>query len=242
MESYISYTKKQKNELNKLIQTYEVLVKNIAHHLIQRLPKNIQLDDLIQVGMLGLLDAAKNYDSAKGANFATYASIRIRGMMLDEVRRNDWLPRSAYRNARVVAEATKNIEARLKHDATDAEISAELGISLEDYHTIMRTIKEGKLFGFEDLGIDDDVSDVCLTESTEEPFEHLQQEDFACQLSGAINSLPEKERLVMSLYYDQEYNLKEIGKALGVSESRVCQIHGQAVSHVREKMPDWANA
>lgn len=239
VNSYETYVARNNYYMDNIIQTYASLVNRIAQHLIYRLPKNVQLDDLIQVGMIGLLEAAKNFDESKGASFTTYASIRIRGTMLDEVRKNDWLPRSVYRQSRMIAEATHQVENRLGRDANDTEICNELGMALDEYHHINRIIKEGQLFGFDDLGLADDVLDGYINQVVEGPLNNLQQEDFVSQLTQAINSLPERERQVLVLYYDEEYNLKEIGRVLGVSESRVCQIHTQAMQHVKQKLPDW---
>jgi RNA polymerase sigma factor for flagellar operon FliA len=221
-----------------LIKTHALLVKRIAHHLLGRLPQSIQLDDLIQAGMLGLLEAVRHYDDTKGASFETYAGIRIRGYMLDEVRRNDWVPRSVYRNARMVSAAVKIVENRLGRDAKDHEVAEELGVSLTEYHDILNDSAGAHLYGFEDLGVTDDIlKDETLTISTE-PHINALRNDMRNHLTQVLDSLPKKERLVLSLYYEQDLNLKEIGDVLGVSESRVSQIHSQATHRIKARLPE----
>ncbi|AHE67704.1 RNA polymerase sigma factor, FliA/WhiG family [Legionella oakridgensis ATCC 33761 = DSM 21215] len=231
--------KVEKQTQEALVKTHAYMVKRIAHHLLGRLPPSIQLDDLLQAGMLGLLEAALHYDAGKGASFETYASIRIRGHMLDEVRRNDWVPRSVYRNARMIASAVREVENRLGRDAKDHEVAEELGISLEEYHEILNDSAGGHLYAFEDLGVTDDVllSDETVGHSTEPHISALQA-DRTSQLSQIIDSLPKKEQLVLSLYYEQDLNLKEIGEVLGVSESRVSQIHSQATHRIKSRLPE----
>lgn len=219
-----------------MIKTHAVLVKRIAYHLLGRLPQSILLDDLMQAGMLGLLEAVRHYDETKGAAFETYASIRIRGYMLDEVRRNDWVPRSVYRNSRLISSAVKLVENRLGRDAKDNEVALELGINLEEYHSMLNDSAGAHLYGFDDLGVTDDV----LTDENQglssEPHVNALREDMKSRLSEVIDSLPQKERLVLSLYYEQDLNLKEIGDVIGVSESRVSQIHSQATHRIKSRL------
>lgn len=226
---------------DELVNRHAPLVKRIAYHLMSRLPPSVQADDLIQAGMIGLLEASRNYDPTQGASFETYAGIRIRGAMLDEIRRTDWTPRSVHRKARQVAEAVRVIENRNGRDARDAEVAALLGIGLDEYHKILQDATGCRVFSFEDPaalggGDDDDYGGV---EAPNEPLEKLQTADFQRSLGEAIAGLPERERLVMALYYDEELNLREIGEVLGVSESRVCQIHGQALIRLRARMTEW---
>ncbi len=219
-----------------MIKEHAVLVKRIAYHLLGRLPRSILLDDLMQAGMLGLLEAVRHYDETKGAAFETYASIRIRGYMLDEVRRNDWVPRSVYRNSRLISSAVKLVENRLGRDAKDNEVALELGINLEEYHGMLNDSASAHLYGFDDLGVTDDV----LTDENQglssEPHVNALREDMKNRLSEVIDSLPQKERLVLSLYYEQDLNLKEIGDVIGVSESRVSQIHSQATHRIKSRL------
>ncbi len=218
-----------------VIRQYSPLVKRIAHHLSGRLPSTVQIDDLIQAGMIGLLEATKNYDASKGASFETYAGIRIRGTMLDEVRRNDWLPRSLYRKSRMIAAATRQVENNTGRDAKDNAVAAVLGININDYHQIVRETHSGQLFTFDD----DEVMQQGFAAAILGPYENVQRDDLCKTLSVSIELLPEREKLVLSLYYDDELNLKEIGQVLGVSESRVCQIHTQAMHRLQIKLIAW---
>lgn len=222
-----------------LIKSHALLVKRIAYHLSGRLPRSVQLDDLVQAGMLGLLESLKQYDDTKGASFETYAGIRIRGAMLDEVRKNDWVPRSVYRNARTIAAAVREVEKRLARDAKDHEVAAELGLSLAQYYEMLNDANGAHLLGFEDLGVTDDVlKDESQGESTE-PHVHAQRADMRRYLSHIIDALPKNEQMVLSLYYEHELNLKEIGDVLGVTESRVSQIHSQATHRIKARLPEY---
>lgn len=235
-----AYNDVQTESLNDIVTRHAPLVKRIAHHLLLRMPSSVQLDDLVQSGMIGLLEAARKYDVSKGASFETYAGIRIRGAMLDEIRKGDWAPRSVHRKFRQVAEAVKAVEARTGSDARDHEVAEELGIDLETYYTILQDASGSRLFSFEDLGGsgDDSVLDRMAGETTG-PGEHLEQDAFKEEMGEAIEGLPERERLVLALYYDEELNLKEIGEVLGVSESRISQIHSQAALRLRARLQQW---
>jgi RNA polymerase sigma factor for flagellar operon FliA len=222
-----------------LIIQYAPMVKRIAHHLIGRLPKNIQVDDLIQAGMIGLLEAASKYDTSKGASFETYAGIRIRGTMLDEVRKNDWVPRSVYRNTRNMSEIVRMLENKLGRDARDTEIAEALQVSLEEYHQMLSDANLAQVYAFEDIGIPEENLSSVLLGTVPGPLEGIQREKFFAVLSENIKKLPEREQLVLSLYYDDELNLKEIGEILEVSESRVCQIHSQAMLRLRSRIGNW---
>lgn len=221
---------------NELVTRYSLLVKRIACHLISRLPASVLLDDLIQAGMIGLLEASKNYDASQGASFETYAGIRIRGAMLDEIRKGDWAPRSLHRKAREVAQAVREIETEQGRDAGDAEVAERLGITLNEYYRILHDVTAQKIFSFEEVPLKVEAMTEGLTQSLPIPHEHVEHQDFLDALADAITSLPERERIVMSLYYDDELNLREMGEVLGVSESRVCQIHGQALIRLRARM------
>lgn len=221
------------------IEQYLPLVKRIAYHLMSRLPPSVQQDDLIQAGLIGLLEALRNYDASQGASFQTYARIRIRGAMLDEIRKNDWAPRSVHRKARMVADVVRSIENRTGRDARDHEIAKELQISLEDYHQLLQDASGHRVFSFDDLDPEGHGTLACVADRDKGPLEGLQREDFKKGLAEAIAGLPERERLVMSLYYDEELNLREIGAVIGVSESRVCQIHSQAVIRLQSRMAHW---
>jgi RNA polymerase sigma factor for flagellar operon FliA len=191
---------------------------------------------LVQAGMLGLLEAARHYDSSKGASFETYAGIRIRGHMLDEVRRNDWVPRSVYRNSRMISEAVKQVEHRLGREAKDYEVAEELGVALSEYHDMLQDSASSHLYGFEDLGVTDDLLYTEGGESTE-PHVNALHSDLMNHLTDVIGGLPQKERVVLSLYYEQDLNLKEIGDVLEVSESRISQILSQATHRIKSRLP-----
>ncbi len=206
---------------------------------MSRLPPSVQVEDLIQAGMIGLLEASRNYNPSQGASFETYAGIRIRGAMLDEIRRSDWTPRSVHRKVRMVAEAVRVIENEKGRDARDSEVAQALKISLEEYHAILQDAAGCRVFSYDDPGVGGDEHDDFASEAQPGPLEMLQNQDFHSGLADAIAGLPERERLVMALYYDEELNLREIGDVLGVSESRVCQIHGQALIRLRARMNDW---
>lgn len=223
------------------LEKYSVLVKRIAHHLIGRLPPSVQVEDLIQAGMIGLLEAQKNYDGSKGASFETYAGIRIRGAMLDDIRRGDWVPRSVHKNSREISQAISKLEGELSRDPTDAEVANKMEMTLEQYHSALADINCSRLIGIDDLGVSEDA--ISHEDSDEEniPFQGVADEYFRTALIESIKSLPEREALVLSLYYDEELNLKEIGEVIGVSESRVSQILSQSMQRLRTKLSVWTN-
>ncbi|MGH8583335.1 MAG: RNA polymerase sigma factor FliA [Gammaproteobacteria bacterium] len=222
-----------------LVVRYTALVKRIAHHLISRLPRSVQLDDLVQAGMIGLLEAARNYDPAQGASFETYSGIRIRGSMLDEIRKGDWAPRSLHRKTRELAKAVREIEAEQGRDARDSEVAERLGLSLNVYYQVLNDASAHKMFSFDDVPSMIDGTSEGLTQRLSVPHEDIEKLRFQEHLVEAIAGLPERERIIMSLYYDDELNLREIGEVLGVSESRICQIHAQALVRLRARMDEW---
>lgn len=219
-----------------LVNRHAPLVKKIAYHLLGRLPSSVIVDDLIQAGMLGLLDAANQYDPSQGASFETYASIRVRGSMLDELRRTDWAPKSVHRKARDLAAAIRQVEAATGHDASDREVAETMGISLDEYHQILLETSSSRMFSVEELAGDEGDAYERFSGSTPSPVETLEDEEFRSHLVDAIGTLPEREQLIMSLYYEQELNLREIGAVLNVTESRVSQIMSQAHSRLRARL------
>ena len=234
MDTLTAYNKTHQQTQEMLVKTHTVLVKRIAHHLLLRLPHTVQLDDLIQAGMLGLLEALRLYDSTKGASFETYASIRVRGHMLDEVRRNDWVPRAVYRNSRMISDAVKKVENRIGRGAKDNEIAKELNLNIEEYYEMIKDSVKSQLYGFEDLGVTDDILQDDDGRTTE-PYRKALRDDLANQLSQLMENLPKNERSVLYLYYVHDLNLKEIGEILGVTESRVSQIHSQATQRIKSR-------
>ena len=221
-----------------LMTEYAPLVKRIAYHMMGRLPSTVQLDDMVQAGMIGLFEALKAFDNSRGASFETYARIRIQGAMLDEVRRCDWTPRSVYKKSRELSEAIRQIEEREGRDARDHEVAELLGLDMDAYNTLVKEAAGCQLLSFDEVG-DGGEADMESRGGIAGPYQSLQEDFFRHGLAENIASLPERERLVMALYYDEEFNLREIGEILGVTEGRVCQIHGQALARLRARMKDW---
>lgn len=238
MNAYGNIASQGPTPADELVETHVDLVKRIACHLTGRLPASVDLNDLLQAGMIGLLEAGRNFDPSRGASFETYAGIRIRGAMLDEVRKLDWTPRSVHQKHRQVSQAMQSIEAESGQRAEARDIAEKMGISLDEYYAIVRDTAGCRLFSLEEtleergpgaeLPDADDVS----------PDQALTRTQMRDVLAGAIVRLSEREQLVLSLYYERELNLKEIGEVLGVSESRVCQIHGQALIRLRSSIEE----
>ena len=233
--------KKRHNNPDDMVKQHAPLVKRIAYHLLGRLPSTIQPDDLIQAGMIGLLEAARNYDENQGASFKTYAGIRVRGAMLDEIRKNDWVPRSVHKNARELAQIVREIENKTG-DARDREIADQMGVSLPEYNKMLQSASGQRIFSFDETTNDGKSMLETYADERTGPLEMLQSEGFREHLIDAIAGLPERERLVMALYYDEELNLREIGAIIGVSESRVSQIHSQAVIRLQARMAEWVSS
>ena len=237
------YMMRKLSNSDDLIEQYSSLVHRIAYHLKARLPANVMVDDLIQVGMIGLLDASNHYDPSQGASFETYATIRVRGSMLDELRRNDWAPKSVHRKARDLLEVVQKLETELGREAKSAEIAARMQISLDEYFQLVQDSNASRILNFVDLGVDEDVHDHHhVVPQDSEPQRGLQNDQFKEHLVSAITALPEREKLVVSLYYDEEFNLREIGEILGVSESRISQLLSQAHTRMRGYMNEYLQA
>lgn len=238
MNASAEYLQVQRIPDEELVRAHTPLVRRIAYHLMARLPPSVDVHDLIQSGMIGLLEAARNYTPARAASFETFAGIRIRGAMLDELRRSDWTPRSVHRKVREVAETMRQVENETGGDADSAEVMRRLGLDSNEYNQILADAAGSRILSLSSPDTGDDALDVPDTGSLG-PAQDLEENGLREALADAIEQLPEREQLVMSLYYDEELNLKEIGEVLGVSESRVCQIHGQAVVRLRARMEGW---
>jgi RNA polymerase sigma factor for flagellar operon FliA len=210
-------------------------------HLCGRLPDTVELDDLIQVGLMALLEAAKHYSPSKGASFQTYASIRVRGAMLDEVRSNNWAPRSVYKTQRQITAAIGAVENRIGAAAKPDAIAAELGVSLDEYFRMLSTTATARMFSLDQSENNPDIETLMSSGDGSDPCKELESTEFREEIIRAIKSLPERDALVLSLYYDDELNFKEIGAVIGVSESRVCQLHGQALVRVRSHIHESAH-
>jgi RNA polymerase sigma factor for flagellar operon FliA len=239
MITYANVAKRNTYTSDELVTSHVELVSRIAHHLAARLPSSVDVNDLMQSGMVGLLEAAGNFDESRGASFETYAGIRIRGAMLDDIRKHDWTPRSVHHKYRQVAEAMNAIEGETGRAATSEEVVERMGITIGEYHKILADSSSSRLFSYEEAIEEPTLQRKPPSSDTPRPDQQLYQDQFREQLSGSIDQLPERERLVLSLYYEQELNMKEIGAVLDVSESRVCQIHGQAVMRLRAAAQRW---
>ena len=223
---------------DELVVQHATLVKRIAYHLKARLPDSVQVDDLIQAGMIGLIEAGRNYDSGQGARFETYAGIRIRGSMLDELRKNDWAPKSVHKKARDLAGAIKIIEGKTGRDARDQEIADELDIDLDEYYQILQD-SNACIVSMDQYGMDKEDFLPGLADNSSDPGQLLVKERFKESLSVAISGLPDRERIVVSLYYESELNLREIGSIIAVTESRVSQLLNQAHARLSARLQKW---
>lgn len=223
---------------DQLAQRYAPLVKRIAYHMMAKLPASVEVDDLVQNGMIGLLDAMDRYEDGLGAQFETYAVQRIRGAMLDGLRENDWLPRSARREMRKVDAAIQRLEHENGRPPSESELAGALDMSLADYQKLLLEARGHQLVYLEDLGDGegDDFLERHGPVGEADPLEQLEDAGTRRQLVAAIEALPEREKLMMALYYEQDLNLREIGEVMGVTESRVCQLHSQAISRLRAAM------
>ena len=227
------------------ITHYAPLVKKIAAIMMSRLPASVEIDDLIQVGLMGLIEAAQQFDSAQGVLFETFASQRVRGAMLDELRRLDWLPRQARKQSKQIEEAISQLEQHHGRAPREQEIAEHLALTLDAYQSMLQDCKGHQLLYYEDFSSDDHSDDSSafvdhiVDERPNNPLELLGNSHFHDALVDVIQQLPEREQLVMSLYYEQELNLKEIGAVLDVTESRISQLHSQAVARIRAKLKAW---
>ncbi len=232
------YSAYELNGKEQCLRDYAHLVKRIAHQLMTRLPYSVQIDDLIQAGMMGLLDAASRFDEFHGAQFETYSTQRIRGAMLDELRAADWLPRSLRRNMRRIEGTISRLQQKLGRAPNETEIAKDLEVSLVTYQQMLQEARGAQLIYYEDFHGEDDEDFFERFEfsSDSDPLTLLQDERFKAELIIAIDGLPERERMLMGMIYEQEMNLREIGEVMGVSESRISQLHSQAVARLRSRI------
>ena len=230
------YTATGRSEKNQLLKQHAPMVKRLAQQMKARLPPNVEVDDLVQAGMMGLLDAVNRYDDDQGAQFETYAVQRIRGAMLDELRSSDWMPRSMRQNMRKIEVAMNHLQQRLGRSPTESEVASQLKLSLSEYQDLLTDGGGHQLVYYEDFHDGDGNEhflDRYCTDESNDPLKALMNTGFRQAVIDAILALPDREKILMGLYYEQEMNLKEIGAVMGVSESRVCQLHSQAVARMR---------
>jgi len=236
------YTAKGQLNLDAMLHQYSALVRRLAHQMIAKLPANVELDDLIQVGMIGLSDALGRFDAAHGVQFETFATQRIRGAMLDELRGADWMSRSSRKQQRDIESAVHRLEQRLGRSPLESEIAAEMNLSLPDYQELLGKVRGTQLIYLEDMSGDEgdaDYLDRHVVDDSNSPLNLLQDHWMREALVEAIKHLPEREQYVMSMYYEEDMNLKEIAAVLGVTESRVCQLHSQSIARLRVKLRAW---
>ncbi|MDC8784277.1 RNA polymerase sigma factor FliA [Roseateles koreensis] len=236
------YTAKGRLDNSSLIKQYSPLVRRLAHQMIAKLPANIEIDDLIQVGLIGLTDALSRFDVGQGVQFETFATQRIRGAMLDELRGGDWMSRGTRRQQRDIESAVRKLEQKLGRAPAESEIAAEMGVSLADYQDLLGKVRGTQLVYLEDMSGDEgdeDFLDRHVADHSNNPMLKLQDHRMREALVAAIKNLPEREQFMMSMYYEHDMNLKEIAVVLKVTESRVCQLHSQAIARLRVKLRDW---
>lgn len=236
------YTAKGRLDIDAMLQQYSPLVRRLAHQMIAKLPANVEIDDLIQVGMIGLTDALSRFDAGQGVQFETFATQRIRGAMLDELRGSDWMSRGTRKQQREIEAAVHRLEQRLGRAPHEGEIAKEMNLTLPDYQELLGKVRGTQLVYLEDMSGEDGDSDYLdrhVTADGADPLSLLQDHRMRSALVDAIKNLPEREQYVMSMYYEQDMNLKEIAAVLGVTESRVCQLHSQSIARLRSKLREW---
>lgn len=234
------YTAKGQLDRNALIKQYQPLVRRLAHHMMAKLPANVQVDDLIQVGLIGLSEALTRYEAAQGVQFETFATQRIRGAMLDELRGSDWMSRGSRKSQKEIEQALRRLEHQLGRTPLESEIAADMGLSLVDYQALLGKVRGTQLVYLEDMARsnedDDSYLDRHVGDSEADPMNMLRDHRLRQALVAAIKGLPEREQFIMSMYYEKDMNLKEIAAVLDVTESRICQLHSQSIARLRAKM------
>ena len=238
----MTYTAKGRLDNSDLIRQYSPLVRRLAHQMIAKLPANVEVDDLIQVGLIGLSDALSRFDAEQGVQFETFATQRIRGAMLDELRGGDWMSRGTRKQQREIETALHRLEQTLGRPPIESEIAEHMGLPLAEYQELLGKVRGTQLIYLEDMsgGEDgDDYLDRHVADHGSNPMAKLSDGRMREALVGAIKNLPEREQFVMGMYYEHDMNLKEIAAVLKVTESRVCQLHSQAIARLRVKLRDW---
>ena len=234
------YTAKGQLDRNAMIRQYQPLVRKLAHHMMAKLPASVQVDDLIQVGLIGLSEALTRFEATQGVQFETFATQRIRGAMIDELRESDWMSRGSRKSQKDIELAMHRLEHQLGRSPVESEIAAELGMTLADYQALLSKVRGTQLVYLEDMGRGGDDEDSFLdrhvADEDADPLGQLRDQRLRQSLVQAIKNLPEREQYVMSMYYEEDMNLKEIAAVLGVTESRVCQLHSQSIARLRAKM------
>lgn len=238
------YTAKGQLDRNALIRQYQPLVRKLAHHMMAKLPASVQVDDLIQVGLIGLSEALSRFEASQGVQFETFATQRIRGAMLDELRENDWMSRGSRKSQRDIEQALRRLEHQLGRSPLESEIAQELGLSLAAYQALLAKVRGTQLVYLEDMARNADgeegfLDHAAVADEGADPMTMLGDQRLRVALVAAIKNLPEREQLVMSLYYEQDMNLKEIAAVLGVTESRICQLHSQSIARLRSRLRQW---
>jgi RNA polymerase sigma factor for flagellar operon FliA len=236
------YTHQGRLDRKTAAERYGALVRRVASQMIARLPANVEIDDLVQAGMIGLFDALSRFQASNGVQFETFATQRIRGAMLDELRGTDWLPRSVRKNQRDIDAAIHRLEQRLKRAPSESEIASEMKLSLQDYQSLLADARGAQLIHIDEISEktgDDEFLDRNMPRPEANPVDRLHDDRFRAALIQAIGDLPEKEQQMMSMYYERGMNLKEIGAVFGVTESRISQMHSQAISRIRSKLRPW---
>jgi RNA polymerase sigma factor for flagellar operon FliA len=236
------YTAKGQLDVNSMLKQYSPLVRRLAHQMIAKLPANVEIDDLIQVGMIGLTDALSRFDAGQGIQFETFATQRIRGAMLDELRGTDYLSRGTRKQQRSIEGAVHRLEQRLGRAPIESEIAREMGLGLSEYQELLGKVRGTQLVYLEDMSGDDGDNDYLDRHAGDEalnPLAQLQDDRMRRALIDAIKGLPDREQHVMSMYYEQDMNLKEIASVLKVTESRVCQLHSQSIARLRVRLREY---
>src|SRR6266571_9509450 len=227
------------SERDNLINETLPLIKHIAHRVATRLPANIEMRDLINAGVIGLLDAIEKFEPERNVKFKTYAEVRIRGAILDSLRNLDWAPRSLRKKSKDLEKTYADLSQKLGRPATDEEVSKAMGENIEDFHALVDQLHGLTVGSFENLSDSEDSENYINyypDDGSNDPYAKFESHELTSLLAQAIEELPEKERLVLSLYYFEEFTMKEIGALLGVNESRVSQLHTKATLRLRGKL------